>query len=59
VVLDAWPRAPFQRRAWSALRRLDEETIDEETRPAVDAPRALPPGPSRRRMTADLVVLRC
>jgi ubiquinone/menaquinone biosynthesis C-methylase UbiE len=45
------------RRAWPTLRELDEEAIEEVTRPAIEALRALPAGECTRRMTADLLVL--
>lgn len=48
----------IERRAWPTLRQLDEETVEEVTRPAVEALQALPPGPCVRRMTAELLVLR-
>jgi ubiquinone/menaquinone biosynthesis C-methylase UbiE len=46
------------RRAWPTLRELDEEAVEEVTRPAIEALQALPPGECTRRMTAELLVLR-
>ena len=45
------------RRAWPALRALDEGEIEEVTRPAIAALRAMPDVEYRRRMTAEMVVL--
>ena len=45
-------------RAWPALRALDEGEIEAVTRPAVSALRALPEVEHRRRMTAEMLVLR-
>jgi len=45
------------RRAWPALRALDEGEIEDVTRPAVAALRAMPEAEYRRRMTAEMVVL--
>ncbi len=47
----------ISRRAWPALRQLDENQIEEVTRPAIEALRALPEGDYTRRMTAELLVL--
>jgi ubiquinone/menaquinone biosynthesis C-methylase UbiE len=48
----------IERRAWPALRELDEPGVAAVTRPAVDALRALPPGPTERRGIVDVIVLR-
>ncbi len=45
------------RRAWPALRELDEEQIEEVTRPAIEALRALPDVDTARRATAGMLVL--
>lgn len=45
------------RRAWPALRELDEAVIEEVTKPAVKALKALPDTDDLRRATAELVVL--
>ena len=45
------------RRAWPALRALDEREIEEVTRPAIATLRAMPDLEYRRRMTAEMVVL--
>jgi ubiquinone/menaquinone biosynthesis C-methylase UbiE len=45
-------------RIWPAMRELDEATIDEVTRPTVEALQALPPEADVRRATADIAVLR-
>jgi ubiquinone/menaquinone biosynthesis C-methylase UbiE len=43
-------------RTWPAMRELDENAIEEVTRPAVEALKALPPGDDIRRATAETVV---
>jgi ubiquinone/menaquinone biosynthesis C-methylase UbiE len=48
----------IERRAWPALRELDDAAVDEVTKPAVDALRALPPGETERRGIVDVIVLR-
>jgi SAM-dependent methyltransferase len=48
----------IERRAWPALRELDDSAQDEATRPAIDALRALPPGETPRRGIVDVIVLR-
>lgn len=59
-----WRSAPgkvvdgIRRRMWAGLRALDEASIEQLTRPAIDALEALPPGLDTRRATADMVVLR-
>ncbi len=45
-------------RQWPAMRELDEGSIEEVTRPAIDALRALPPTEVVRRATAEMVVLK-
>jgi ubiquinone/menaquinone biosynthesis C-methylase UbiE len=45
-------------RQWPALRQLDEESVEEVTRPVIEALRALPPGNLTRRATAEMTVLR-
>ncbi|HXQ75377.1 MAG TPA: class I SAM-dependent methyltransferase [Acidimicrobiales bacterium] len=45
-------------RAWPALRELDEEAVEEVTRPAVEALRALPSTDADRRATAEMIVFR-
>jgi ubiquinone/menaquinone biosynthesis C-methylase UbiE len=45
-------------RAWPALRDLDEEAIEDVTRPAIEALRALPAGTDTRRAIAEVAVLR-
>jgi hypothetical protein len=49
--------ASITHRIWPALRELDEDMIDEVTRPAVDALRALPEERCLRRATAEIVEL--
>ena len=46
------------RRAWPALRQLDEDQIEEVTRPAIEALSALPEAECERRTTTELLVLR-
>jgi hypothetical protein len=46
------------RRSWPAMRELDELTIQEVTRPAIEALERLAPTDSLRRATADMIVLR-
>ena len=59
-----WVSSPDQElqaithRQWPAIRELDEDAIEEVTRPAIDALRALPATEVVRRATAELVVLR-
>ena len=59
-----WVSSPDQElqaithRQWPAMRELDEGAIEEVTRPAIDALRALPAREVVRRATAELVVLR-
>lgn len=48
----------IETRSWPAMRELDEEAVDEITRPVVEALRSLPDGPSLRRATADVLVFR-
>ena len=50
--------AAIELRRWPAMRELDESAIDEVTRPAVEALRALPHVATPRRATADVLVLR-
>ena len=45
-------------RQWPAMRELDETSIEEATRPALDTLRALPDEPVVRRAIAELLVLR-
>jgi ubiquinone/menaquinone biosynthesis C-methylase UbiE len=45
-------------RTWPTLRELDETAIEEVTRPAIEALRALPSEDEIRRATAEMVVLR-
>jgi len=45
-------------RTWPAMRELHEAAIEEVTRPAVEALKALPAGEGLRRATADMIVLR-
>jgi hypothetical protein len=45
-------------RTWPAMRALDEATIEEVTRPAIEALRALPATDDVRRATAEMIVLR-
>jgi ubiquinone/menaquinone biosynthesis C-methylase UbiE len=49
--------AAIAQRTWPSLRQLDHRTVEEVTRPAVEALRALPDAPVERRATTDLVVL--
>ena len=59
-----WISSPDQelnaitRRQWPALRELDEDAIEEVTRPAIQALKALPATDVVRRATAEIVVLR-
>jgi SAM-dependent methyltransferase len=46
------------RRAWPALRELDEKEIEAVTRPAIEQLRALPDVEHARRVTVELVILR-
>jgi ubiquinone/menaquinone biosynthesis C-methylase UbiE len=46
----------IEHRQWPALRQLDEAAIEDVTRPAVEALRALPPTEMVRRATAELIV---
>jgi ubiquinone/menaquinone biosynthesis C-methylase UbiE len=48
--------AAIEHRQWPALRELDETAIEDVTRPAVEALRALPPTEMVRRATAELIV---
>ncbi|HEX4176001.1 MAG TPA: class I SAM-dependent methyltransferase [Acidimicrobiales bacterium] len=48
----------IERRAWPALRELDDAAAAAATRPAVEALRALPPGDTERREIVDVIVLR-
>jgi ubiquinone/menaquinone biosynthesis C-methylase UbiE len=58
-----WYSSPAQElaaifnRSWPALRELDEASIEEVTRPAIEALQAMPDSLELRRATADLVVL--
>lgn len=45
-------------RQWPAIRELDEAAVQEATRPAVEALKALPATDVVRRATAEIVVLR-
>jgi ubiquinone/menaquinone biosynthesis C-methylase UbiE len=45
-------------RTWPTLRELDEEAIEEVTRPAIEALKALPVEDEIRRATSEMVVLR-
>ena len=49
--------AAIAHRAWPALRELDEAAIEEVTRPAIEALRAIPGDDHLRRATADMVIL--
>jgi ubiquinone/menaquinone biosynthesis C-methylase UbiE len=49
--------ASITHRIWPALRELDEDTIEEVTRPAIDALQALPEQRYRRRATAEIAEL--
>jgi ubiquinone/menaquinone biosynthesis C-methylase UbiE len=49
--------ASITHRIWPALRELDEATIEEVTRPAIDALQALPEQRHLRRATAEIVEL--
>jgi ubiquinone/menaquinone biosynthesis C-methylase UbiE len=48
----------IEKRSWPAMRELDEGTVDEVTKPAAKALRALPDEPVTRRAIADVLVLR-
>lgn len=48
----------IERRAWPALRELDDAAVAAATRPAIEALRALPPGDTERRGIIDVIVLR-
>jgi hypothetical protein len=48
----------IERRAWPAMRELDDAAVAAATRPAIEALRALPPGDTERRGIADVIVLR-
>jgi SAM-dependent methyltransferase len=48
----------IERRAWPALRELDDAAAAAATRPAIEALRALPPGDTERRGVIDVIVLR-
>ncbi len=48
--------AAIANRTWPALRELDEDAVEEVTRPAIEALRALPPTDSVRRATAEMIV---
>jgi len=58
-----WHSSPGQEltaiahRAWPAMRELDEAAIEEVTRPAIEALKALSPGDNIRRAVAEMVVL--
>jgi ubiquinone/menaquinone biosynthesis C-methylase UbiE len=45
------------RKAWPALRELDDGAVADVTAPAIDALRALPPGDTERRGIIDVIVL--
>jgi ubiquinone/menaquinone biosynthesis C-methylase UbiE len=47
----------IERRAWPALRELDEAAAADATRPAIEALKALPPGETERRGFVDVIVL--
>lgn len=47
----------IEQRMWPALRELDEDGVEEVTRPAIEALRALPATDVVRRATAEMVVL--
>ncbi len=47
----------IERRAWSALRELGADEVEQVTRPAVEALRALPSGYYPRRTTSEMLVL--
>jgi ubiquinone/menaquinone biosynthesis C-methylase UbiE len=47
----------IERRAWPALRELDDAAAAEATRPAIEALRVLPPGETERRGFVDVIVL--
>ena len=59
-----WLSSPEQelnaitRRQWPAMRELDEAALEEATRPAIEALRALPATDVVRRAIAEVVVLR-
>lgn len=48
----------IEKRSWPAMRELDERTVDEVTRPTVEALQDLPDEPIMRRATADVLILR-
>lgn len=48
----------IERRAWPAMRELDEAAVAAATRPAIEALRALPPGDTERRGIVEVIVLR-
>ncbi len=50
--------AAIAKRAWPALRQLDEDAIEEVTGPAVEALRALPATEQLRQATAEMIVFR-
>lgn len=60
-----WDSTPDQElraislRTWPAMRELDEADIEEVTKPAIDALRAMPVTNVIRRVTAEMVVLMC
>jgi ubiquinone/menaquinone biosynthesis C-methylase UbiE len=60
----SWNSSPRQevfaieQRSWPALRELDEATLEEITRPAIDVLSALPETDQVRRATSDLLILR-
>jgi ubiquinone/menaquinone biosynthesis C-methylase UbiE len=47
----------IERRAWPALRELDDAAATDATAPAIEALRALPPGETERRGFVDVIVL--
>jgi ubiquinone/menaquinone biosynthesis C-methylase UbiE len=47
----------IERRAWPAMRELDDAAAEAATRPAIEALRALPPGDTERRGITDVIVL--
>jgi ubiquinone/menaquinone biosynthesis C-methylase UbiE len=49
----------IENRAWPALRELDEERIEEATRPAIEALSAMPDEVRTRRGIADVIVFEC
>jgi len=48
----------IERRAWPTLRELDAAGVEQVTRPAIEALRAMPPGATERRGIVDVIVLR-